>query len=311
MVRAVALTFAALLVSAAPLAHAQRADSGAELVSSWLLVGAERDVASGAPRRVMGARGLLVLDGAGNVFEFFYAPSAERTEATQPDPRRIFADNGGFWGRYEAVPAEGRIDFEAEEGVSPSVRGRAFSRTYQLAGDRLLVTSTDEPQAQRDVRLTWQRVPTVENLSPAYREVVGFWRHVEEGRLNTATGEADNTRQRAPSVIVYTPGGFVGVHFPTLGRPPFAAETPSPEEAQAARNYLGYYGALGVYPGEVFHNVLGGVSPSAGAILRRFAKITGDELVVTIPSGNPQSTLATTVRLRRLSDVDDMLPRAQ
>jgi hypothetical protein len=311
MVRAVALTLAVLLISAAPLAHAQGADAGAGLVSSWLLVGAERDVASGAPRRVTGARGLLVLDHAGNVFEFFYAPSAERTEATQPDPRRTFADNGGFWGRYEAVPAEGRIDFEAEEGVSPSVSGRAFSRTYVLAGDRLIVTSTDEPQAQRDVRLTWQRVPTVEHLSPAYREVVGFWRHIEEGRLNTATGEADDARQRAPSVIVYTPGGFVGVHFPTLGRSPFAGETPTPEEAQAARNYLGYYGALGVYPGEVFHNVLGGVSPTAGAILRRFAKITGDELVVTIPSGNPQSTLATTVRLRRLSDVDDMLPRAQ
>jgi hypothetical protein len=229
----------------------------------------------------------------------------------QPDPRRIFADNGGFWGRYEAFPADGRIDFDAEEGVSPNVRGLEFSRRYELAGDRLVITTTDEPQAQGDIRLTWQRVPTVEHLSPGYREVVGFWRHIEEARLNTATGEVDNRRQRAPSVIVYTPGGFVGVHFPTLGRSPFAGETPTEEEAQAARNYLGYYGALGVYPGEVFHNVLGGVSPSAGAILRRFAKITGDELVVTIPSGNAQSTLATTVHLRRLSGADDMLPRAR
>jgi hypothetical protein len=223
----------------------------------------------------------------------------------------VFADNGGFWGRYEAVPTAGRIDFEAEEGVSPNVRGLKFSRSYELAGDRLIITSTDEPQAQRDVRLTWQRVPTLESLSPAYREVVGFWRHVEESRSNTATGEVDNRRQRAPSVIVYTPSGFVGVHFPTLGRSRFAGETPTEEEAQAARNYLGYYGALGVYPGEVFHNILGGVSPSAGAILRRFAKIAGDELVVTIPSGNAQSTFATTVRLRRLSGADDMLPRAR
>ena len=75
--------------------------------------------------------------------------------------------------------------------------------------------------------------------------------------------------------------------------------------------YAGYYGSLGVYPGEVFHNVLGGVSPVAGAILRRFAKITGDELVVTLTSGNPQSTNATTVRLRRLSGADDMLPRGR
>jgi hypothetical protein len=300
-----------LLIAAAQTANAQRTDAAAELVSSWLLVAAERDIASGQARRVAGARGLLVLDGAGNVFEFFSAPNGDRPELARPDPRRIFEDNGGFWGRYDAVPAAGRIDFEAEEGVSPSVRGLKFSRRYELAGDRLIITSTDEPQAQGDVRLTWQRVPTVEHLSPAYREVVGFWRHIEEGRLNMATGEVENTRQRAPSVIVYTPGGFVGVHFPTLGRAPFAGETPTEEEAEAVRSYLGYYGALGVYPGEVFHNVLGGVSPSAGAILRRFAKVTGDDLVVTIPSGNPQSTLATTVHLRRLSGADDMLPRTR
>ena len=309
MVRA-ALSCAVLLISASPAVDAQQTDAAADLVSSWLLVAAERDIASGQPHRVAQARGLLILDGTGNVFEFFSTPSAGPPNSAQPDPRRVFADNGGFWGRYEAVPAEGRIDFEAEEGVSPNVRGLKFSRSYELAGDRLIVTSTDEPQAQGDVRLTWQRVPTIENLSPAYREVVGFWRHVEESRLNTATGAVDNVRQRAPSVIVYTPGGFVGVHFPTLGRSPFAGETPTEEEAQAARNYLGYYGALGVYPGEVFHNILGGVSPNAGAILRRFAKITGDELVVTIPSGN-NPTVATTVRLRRLSGVDDMLPRAR
>jgi hypothetical protein len=306
MLRA-AITGAVFLIAAAQAAYAQRAGA-ADLVSSWLLVGAERDIASGEPRRVTGARGLLVLDSAGNVFELFTAPSSVPPESARSDARRVFADNGGFWGRYEPVPAAGRIDFEAEEGVSPNVRGLKFSRSYEIAGDRLIVTSTNEPQAQGDVRLTWQRVPTVEHLSPAYREVVGFWRHIEERRVNTATGEAESPRQRAPSVIVYTPGGFVGVHFPTLGRSPFAGDTPTEEEAQAARNYLGYYGALGVYPNEVFHNVLGGVSPSAGAILRRFAKITGDELVVTIPSGNPQSTLATTVHLRRLSGVDDMLP---
>jgi hypothetical protein len=307
MVRA-ALLCAVLVIWAPQAARAQQTDAAVELVGTWLLAGAERDVASGAPRRMAQSRGLLILDGAGNAFEFFTTPSPA---PAQPDPRRIFADNGGFWGRYEAFPAESRIDFAAEDGVSPNVHGLKFSRRYEIAGDRLVVTTTNEPQAQRDVRLTWQRVPTVENLSPAYREVVGFWRHVEESRLNTATGAVDNVRRRAPSVIVYTPSGFVGVHFPTLNRTPFAGETPTEEEAQAARNYLGYYGALGVYPGEVFHNILGGVSPTAGAVLRRFARVTGDELVVTLPSGNPQSTTATIVRLRRLSGADDMLPRSR
>ena len=37
--------------------------------------------------------------------------------------------------------------------------------------------------------------------------------------------------------------------------------------------YIGYYGALTVYPGQVFHNILAGISPAAGTILRRSAEI--------------------------------------
>src|SRR5688572_32029932 len=114
MVRA-AVTLAVFLISAAHAACAQQTGGAADLVSSWLLVTAERDVASGQARRVAGARGLFVLDGAGNVFEFFSTPSGGPPSSAQPDPRRVFADNGGFWGLYEAVPAESRIEFEAEE----------------------------------------------------------------------------------------------------------------------------------------------------------------------------------------------------
>ena len=74
MVRA-AISCAVLLISAGPAADAQLTDAAGDLVSSWLLVSAERDIASGQARRVTGARGLLVLDGAGNVFEFFSTPS--------------------------------------------------------------------------------------------------------------------------------------------------------------------------------------------------------------------------------------------
>ena len=110
----------------------------------------------------------------------------------------------------------------------------------------------------------------IDNLSPLYRHVVGFWRHIVEKRVNPTTGTIGSETKRSPSVIVYTPSGFVGVHFPPLNRKPFAGETPTPEEAQAAlRGYIGYYGALTVYPGQVFHNILAGVSPIAGTILDR------------------------------------------
>jgi hypothetical protein len=192
--------------------------------------------------------------------------------------------------------------------------GREFSRSVQQDGNRLTMTSIDEPHTQGGIRWTWQRVPTIDHLSPFYRQAVGFWEHVVEKRVNTATGAVLSESRRAPSVIVYTPGGFVGVHFPTLNRKPFAAEDPTADEARAAlQGYLGYYGALTVYPGEVFHNILGGVSPAAGSILRRYADIKGEELNVRLTPTNAQQAQQTNtiVTLRRLSGEADMLPRTK
>ena len=315
MRQVLAITFAVILVWTARSSEAQQTDTADELVSSWTLAALERGVAGGQPTRVAGARGLLIIDRVGNVFEFFSTASRDEPESPRLDPQRTFADFGGFWGRYEAVAAAGRIDFEAKSGVSPNVHDLEFSRSYELDGDKLIMTSTKEPQAQADTRWTWQRVPTVEHLSAAYRETVGFWEHVDERRVNTATGEVERISYRSPSLIVYGPGGYFGVHFPTLDRVPFASETPTLEEAQEGfRSYLGYWGALGVYPGEVFHNVMSGVQPSAGAILRRYADIDGEELVVTLETGFARESddpppFVTTVHLRRLSGVDDMLLR--
>jgi len=133
-------------------------------------------------------------------------------------------------------------------------------------------------------------------------------------RVDTATGEIQSRSERAPSVIVYTPSGFVGVHFPSLGREPFAGAVPTADEARdGLRGYIGYFGSLGVYPGEVSHNVLAGISPGTGAILRRYAEITGDELVVTLQgtgaTASDRPRTVTEVVLRRLSGAEDMLSR--
>jgi hypothetical protein len=157
----------------------------------------------------------------------------------------------------------------------------------------------------------WDRVPAIDHLSPLYRQVVGFWRHIVEKRVNPTTGAIGSETKRSPSVIVYTPSGFVGVHFPPLNRKPFAADTPTPEEARAAlQGYIGYYGALTVYPGQVFHNILAGVSPISGSILRRSAAISGDELTVQLPATRNQQgqEAQTIVTLKRLSGEADMLP---
>jgi hypothetical protein len=284
------------------------------LVSTWTLASVERGVSGEKPERIPNPRGLLIFDAVGHVYEFVTTASRQQPETPQADPLGMFAAYTGFWGGYRADVEHTRITFKAQGAISLSTMGREFSRSVQQDGNRLTMTSIDEPHTQGGIRWTWQRVPTIDHLSPFYRQAVGFWEHVVEKRVNTATGAVLSESRRAPSVIVYTPGGFVGVHFPTLNRKPFAGENPTADEARAAlQGYLGYYGALTVYPGEVFHNILGGVSPAAGSILRRYADIKGEELNVRLTPTNAQQAQQTNtiVTLRRLSGEADMLPRKQ
>ena len=294
------------------------APTARDLVGTWSLNVFEQGT-SGTPTRVANPRGLLIIDAAGHVFEFVTSSAAQRaplgTQAPIADAPATFAGYGGFWGSYRLDAAQKKIVFRPESGISTLLTSaREFSRTVEYAADRLTLASIDEPHAAGGTRWTWERVPPVDNLSPLYRRVVGFWQHVVEKRINVATKAVVSETRRSPSVIVYAPAGFVGVHFPPLNRTPFASETPTPEEARAAlQGYIAYYGALGVYPGEVFHNILAGLSPAQGTILRRFADIEGDELTVRLQPGRNQqgqeATNATIVILKRLSGVDEMLAR--
>ena len=287
------------------------ASTAGDLVSTWTLISVERGVAGEKPERIPNPRGLLIFDSVGLVFEFFTTASRQAPETPQVDPLAMFNAYGGFWGGYRVDTVQKRITFKAQGAISIAMQGREFSRSVEQEGNRLTMTSIDELHAQGGTRWTWQRVPTIDHLSPFYRQTVGFWEHVVERRVNVSTGAVVSENKRAPSVIVYTPGGFVGVHFPTLNRKPFAADNPTADEARAAlQGYLGYFGALTVYPGEVFHNILGGVSPGAGTILRRYADIKDNELTVRLtPTANQQVQTQTIVVLRRLSGADEMLPR--
>lgn len=295
----------------APVAQESQATSP-DLVSTWTLNSVERGVAGEKPERIQNARGLLILDSGGHAFEFFTTASRQQPETPQADPLAMFNAYGGFWGGYRVDATQKRITFKAQGAISLATQGREFSRSFDQDGNQLTMTSIDEPHAaQGGTRWTWQRVPTIDHLSPFYRQTVGFWEHVIERRVNVSTGAVLSENKRAPSVIVYTPGGFVGVHFPPVNRKPFASDTPTADEARAAlQGYIGYYGALTVYPGEVFHNILGGVSPASGTILRRYADIKDNELTVRLtPTNNQAVQTQTVVVLRRLSGADEMLPK--
>ena len=318
MTRATGLCLALALVWVAHPSSARQTakpTTDINLVSTWTLTAFEQGAGSGSPTRVTNPRGLLVFDAAGHAFEFVTSLANQRMAGNQvpvADAPAAFAGYGGFWGSYRVDAAQKTITYRAEAGVSPQIAGKEFSRSIELDDNRLIVTSIAEPHTPSGTKWTWDRVPTIDNLSPLYRRVVGFWLHIVEKRMNQTTGTMTSETKRAPSVIVYTPAGFVGVHFPPLNRKPFAADTPTPEEARAAlMGYIGYYGALTVYPGQVFHNILAGVSPVSGTILRRSAEIVGDELTVKLPTTRNQQgqEAQTIVTLKRLSGEAEMLPR--
>lgn len=107
MKQGLAVLIAIVLCAAIRVSVAQDAGHAAGLVSSWTLLALERLEAGSEPARIRGARGLLVLDGAGNVFEYFNARNADASEAAETSAQRAFAEHGGFWGRYEADAAKG------------------------------------------------------------------------------------------------------------------------------------------------------------------------------------------------------------
>jgi len=283
------------------------------LVGTWTLVSTEEGVESAAPTRALNPRGLLVLDAAGWAFE-----AVTQRQRPTPAPASLteaqlaFANYVGSWGRYTANSATRQLVLRTEGALSPSAMGREFTRSYALDGDRLVITSKPgEPHQQGATRWTWERVPVVENLSPVYRATVGFWQHVVEKRVNV-TLKTEVATTRAPSVVVYTPSGYVGVYFPPLGRKPFAGETPTDAEAkEAMRGYVGYFGALGVYPGMVFHHILASTGNLTNSTLKRFLDLSagGDQANLRFPEGrNPQGEATTTlVTLKRLSGAAAML----
>jgi hypothetical protein len=303
---------AVLAIRAVLDAQGQSAPGPRALVGAWTLSAVER-TGGGTPAVLPLPRGLLVFDAAGHAFELASVgprvASAGRG-ATPAEAHAIYNNYSGFWGSYRV--GDQKITYRPEGAVNPSAMGQDIVRSFALKGDRLTVESaTGQPDGQDQMRWTWDRVPQLENLTPANRQLLGFWRHVVERRLNETTGAVINEATRAPSVIVYTPSGYVGVHFPPLNRPKFAAALPTDDEAQAAiRGFVSYYGAYTLYPGLVFHHRLIILGNGQSDSLRRFYEIKGDDLTLRFPPGGA-SPLGpdgrTNVILKRISGEKEMM----
>src|SRR5690349_16371059 len=99
------------------------------LVGTWLLA-SEQLSAEGAPSiPAQGARGMLILDGAGYYFELVDRAVPAALAGILSDAQKAFYRVNGSWGRYQANRETGRIAFESFAGRSLDLTGAKFSRT--------------------------------------------------------------------------------------------------------------------------------------------------------------------------------------
>ena len=300
------LALAGLLAQATP---------SRDLAGTWTLTAVERAGADGAFVAQPLPRGVLILDRGGHAFELAETGRRMPYAANQPTPAEahaVYNNYSGFWGSYKVDAAAATLTYKPEGAISPNAMGQDLVRTFTRTGDRLVVSATaNEPDGLSGTRWTWERIPNLDTLSAANRKLLGFWRHVVEKRINVATGDVQSETERAPSVIVYSAAGFVGVHFPPMNRPKFAASQPTDDEARAAiAGFVSYYGAYTLSPGVVFHHRLIILGTAPGDTLKRFYDITGDTLTLKFPPGRNQQgqEIRTEVTLKRISGEKEMLP---
>src|SRR5688572_31199912 len=101
MQRIVVLFLALAVFGAADHAAAQStAIAPADLAATWQLVSIDRGLSSGKPERIQQPRGLLILDSAGNAFEWVGTAPRTQPDSASTDPVKALNDYSGFWGRY-------------------------------------------------------------------------------------------------------------------------------------------------------------------------------------------------------------------
>ena len=293
---------------------AVRAQTPANLAGTWTLTAVERSGADGAWVAQPLPRGVMILDRGGHAFELAETGRRVPYAANQPTPAEahaVYNNYSGFWGSYKVDAPASTITYRPDGAISPNAMGQDVVRTFARTEDRLVVTATaNEPDGLSGSRWTWNRVAELETLSAANRKLLGFWRHVVEKRINVTTGETQSETERAPSVIVYSAAGFVGVHFPPMNRAKFASLQPADDEARGAiAGFVSYYGAYTMSPGVVFHHRLIILGTAPGDTLKRFYDITGDTLTLKFPPARNQQgqEIRTEVTLKRISGEKEML----
>lgn len=313
--RSLFLVVIALFLCSIPFIHAQqRKTPGQGFVGSWRLRKTER-IDGSAPVSLSNPQGLIIFDSAGHVAEIITRGNRKTyaipNRPTPEEALEAFNTFAGFWGSYRVDEKTRVITYRPEGAVNPSQMGQDIKRGYELSGDQFVVTSeAGESNTEGIMRWTWQRVPDIENLSPEYRKMVGFWLWVGDKVINPADGSTISVSKRDPSIIVYAPSGYISVLWPPSNRKPLAGHMATGEEAKAdMAGYIGYIAVLTLHPGWVVHHQVFAIAPGVNGSLDRAYEVVGDEVHLSFPptpaqGGGMRQALVT---LRRLSGAQEMI----
>ena len=307
---AAVLVSLALCFTQSPAGLSAQAPAGTTqpLVGTWQLTGLEQAAPGQALARVANPVGILIHAANGYVMEIL-------TQAARPatlNAAEQFNTYHGSWGRFVSDGKGSNVTYQISGDLDPGRTGQRVAHTFERKGTQLVLTELG-PNSMPTRRKTWERIPELEGL-PEYQDaVVGFWQWTSAGMYNAA-GVNVRPAYRDESVIVYTPTGHMAVvYLPPPGRKPFAAATPTVEEARNAWQLsVSYFGTYLVQPKsrQVFHYQLAAANPTAvgGSFMRNF-EIKGSEVTLLFPpSMLDGAQVRNTLTLKRLSGLRDMWP---
>jgi hypothetical protein len=249
---------------AAPAAAAQTRASDGRLAGFYKLLGGER-------------RGYLAYDAAGYMSMTTQAATGGYT---------------AYFGTFAINDAGGTITHQFFGALEPRLTAADLERRFTISGNRLTLQPPAAVHgAQSDQ--TWERVPDPPTLTPAQRQLVGFWKLISTER-RTTTGELARAYPGWTGFIVYAPSGHMMVHMMEPYR-----------RSAAGSEYTSYFGTYTITgPGTLIHHMEGSLNPrNIGTDTERFFEVSGTKLILKPPLiKTPQGDVVMTNVWEKLTD---------
>ena len=294
--------------------EASGGDATDRFVGTWKLVGVERIGADGEllPAPEPPAFGSpepigFIMYGPGGYMGVVIMQSGRQPYAgdqrTPEEARALLTSYTSYFGTFTVNEADGFVTHHVEGNLNPGGVGADNKRFFEFLGNRLILKPPPGVTGVQ-LRLIWERVPDLAELTPEHRRFIGFWR-IGSIERRTADGALLPSNQYQTGFITYTASGHMAVHLMRPGRTSYAAAQPTPGEAQTAlTTYGSYFGPYTIHEAEgyVVHHRIGSLNPgSVGTDAQRLYEMTRDQLILKPPpatvDGQPVQSALTWERL--------------